>query len=131
VKRQNILNVRALLLEELRAGGEGWGMDLIDRVAIRSEDGFRLSVGAVYPTLYALVAEGLVSEDRDPRRMRAARGGGAGRGGAVIGRPVAAVYALTAAGRREAERLRAAVLAMYGGVGEDAAPGRRRAASGR
>ncbi len=89
--------VTALLTELLH--GEGYGLDLIDRIKNRSNGQVVLNPGNTYPALRQLEAEGLVkSWEGDPSPDRG-------------GRP-RVFYRLTAEGKRVAEKQREGLLAL-------------------
>lgn len=63
---ETMISAKVALLQAL-LDGEGYGLDLIDRVAERTKGKVRLRHGSVYPALRALEREGLVrSWDGEP-----------------------------------------------------------------
>jgi len=96
------VNAKAALLQALRHG-EGFGLELIDRVAERTKGRIKLGQGSVYPALRDLEEEGLVkSWDGEPLSERG-------------GRP-RRYYELTAKGRHVAVEQRAAVAGLFGNL---------------
>lgn len=91
---------RAALLQVL-VHGEGFGLDLIERVRSRTNGAVVLHQGSIYPALRALEREGLVtSREGDPLPERG-------------GRP-RVYYKLTALGQDEALANRDAVIGLFG-----------------
>ena len=94
------VNAKAALLQAL-IRGEGYGLDLIDRVKERTKGKVKLHQGNVYPALRDLEREGLLkSYESDPLPERG-------------GRP-RRYYKLTAAGQRAATQDRDAVAGLFG-----------------
>jgi PadR family transcriptional regulator PadR len=94
------LNVKGALLQAL-IRGEGYGLELIDRVRERTKGAVVLKQSTVYPALRALEKEGLVeSYERNPLPERG-------------GRP-RVYYSLTADGRRVALDDQRATLNLFG-----------------
>lgn len=93
------MNASAALLQALLEG-EGYGLDLIERVRLRTRGAIRLLHGSVYPALRALEREGL---------LRSFSGESARETG---GRP-RRYYELTAKGRRLAHSQERAVSGLY------------------
>jgi len=90
---------KAALLQALVAG-EGYGLELIDRVKQQTNGAIMLGQGRVYPALRELEQEGLVkSYESDPLPERG-------------GRP-RRYYKLTAEGRRAATAQRNAVNGLF------------------
>lgn len=95
------LTTRAALLLALR-DGPGYGLDLIRRVAERTDRAIRLSEARVYPTLKALEREKLLSASTvAPKGRRGAR--------------ARTYYDLTIAGVRASTECRDAVAALAAG----------------
>lgn len=82
------MGTKAALLQAL-VRGEGYGLELIERIRAASRGSIRLKEGAVYPALRGLEEAGLVRHSKD--ESTAARGGRPRR-----------YYQLTATGRRVA-----------------------------
>ncbi len=59
------LNAKAALLQVL-VSGEGYGLELIDRVAKRTGGKMKLHEGSAYPALRSLEREGLVKSYESP-----------------------------------------------------------------
>ncbi len=93
------MSARAALLQAL-ISGDGYGLELIERVREKSKGAVVLHQGSIYPALRALEDEGFVrSYDGEPLPERA-------------GRP-RRYYKLTAAGRRAALETREAVVGLF------------------
>jgi PadR family transcriptional regulator len=98
------INAKAALLQAL-IRGEGYGLELIDRVKERTKGAVSLHMGNTYPALRELEAEGLLkSWEADPTPERG-------------GRP-RRYYKLTAAGQRAAMEQTRAVAGLFGLVPE-------------
>ncbi len=96
----NYVTPKSAILEVL-ISGDGYGLDIIDRVAERTDGAIKLHQGSVYPALRALEREGLVeSYDGPPLPERG-------------GRP-RRYYKLTALGARKAQEQRLAVRGLFG-----------------
>ncbi|MDZ4696659.1 MAG: PadR family transcriptional regulator [Deltaproteobacteria bacterium] len=96
----NPVTAKAALLRAL-VQGEGFGLDLIDRVKVMSGGEVMLGQGSVYPALRDLEREGLVSSwEGEPTAERG-------------GRP-RRYYKLTALGKRAALDTRRTVMALFG-----------------
>ena len=96
----SIVTAQGALLQVL-IDGEGYGLELIERVAARTKGKVALGQGSVYPALRGLEADGLVkSREADPTPERG-------------GRP-RVYYKLTAAGQREAIAARKAMAVLFG-----------------
>jgi PadR family transcriptional regulator PadR len=94
------VNAKAALLQALTSG-QGYGLELIDRVAEKTQGKIRLHEGSVYPALRALEREGLIGSHRsDPLPERG-------------GRP-RRYYELTAEGRRVATQQQKTALRLFG-----------------
>lgn len=88
----------ALLIELLH--GEGYGLDLMDRIDARSKGCVKVTFGTLYPVLRQLERKGLlVARETDASRERGSR--------------PRRYYGLTAAGRQAAEAQRAGLLALF------------------
>jgi len=93
------ITARAALLQVLSTG-EGYGLELIERVRTRSGGVVVLHQGSIYPTLRALELEGLVdSYEADPMPERG-------------GRP-RRYYRLRPKGERVARTLREGILGLF------------------
>lgn len=93
------VNAKAALLQAL-ISGPGYGLELIERVAKKTEGKIALHEGSVYPALRALEREGLVrSYGGDPLPERG-------------GRP-RRYYELTAEGSRAAAQQQTAALRLF------------------
>ena len=91
---------RAALLQAL-ISGEGYGLELIERVRLRTKGKVIIGQGSLYPALRELEEEGLLrSWDGEPRPERG-------------GRP-RRYYTLTAQGQRAALETREAVGGLFG-----------------
>jgi PadR family transcriptional regulator, regulatory protein PadR len=100
------VNAKAALLQAL-IRGEGYGLELIERVKQRTQGTVKLHQGNTYPALRELEKEGLLkSWDADPTPERG-------------GRP-RRYYKLTAAGQRAATQQSVAVAGLFGLVPEPA-----------
>ncbi|HVF58249.1 MAG TPA: PadR family transcriptional regulator [Thermoanaerobaculia bacterium] len=67
------VNAKAALLQAL-ISGSGYGLELIDRVAEKTQGQIRLHQGSVYPALRSLEREGLIGSYRgDPLPERGGR----------------------------------------------------------
>lgn len=96
------INAKAALLQAL-VRGEGYGMELIERVKKQTKGSMELGNASVYPALRALEAEGLVeSYESEPMPERG-------------GRP-RRYYKITALGRRAAVDNRRTALSLFGGL---------------
>jgi PadR family transcriptional regulator, regulatory protein PadR len=94
------VNAKSALLQAL-IRGEGYGLELIERVKQRTGGKMKLHQGNTYPALRELEAEGLVkSWEADPSPDRG-------------GRP-RRYYKLTAAGARAATQQTEAVAGLFG-----------------
>lgn len=94
------VNAKAALLQAL-ISGPGYGLELIERVAQKTEGKIALHEGSVYPALRTLEREGLVrsySSDPSPERS---------------GRP-RRYYELTAEGGRLATQQQTTALQLFG-----------------
>jgi len=97
---QLFIDHKAALLQALAAGGEGYGLELIDRVKQQTNGAITLLQGRVYPALRELEQEGFVkSYESDPLPERG-------------GRP-RRYYKLTAEGRRAATAQRNAASSLF------------------
>lgn len=96
------VTAKAALLQAL-IQGEGYGLELIDRVEQRTEGKVRLHQGSVYPALRGLEREGLVESYEGP--LLPERGGRPRR-----------YYRLTAQGSKAALEQRRAVGGLFGAV---------------
>jgi PadR family transcriptional regulator, regulatory protein PadR len=97
---ETLMNARAALLAAL-LDGEGYGLELMARVADRTGGAIRLGEGSVYPALRALERDHLLdSYEGEPLPERG-------------GRP-RRYYRLTAKGRRVAEEQSRAILGLVG-----------------
>jgi PadR family transcriptional regulator len=93
------VNAKAALLQAL-ISGPGYGLELIERVAKKTESRIALHEGSVYPALRALEREGLIrSYSGDPLPERG-------------GRP-RRYYELTAEGCRVATQQQATALRLF------------------
>jgi len=88
INDMELLGTKAALIQAL-VSGEGYGLELIERIRAASRGSICLKEGAIYPALRSMEAEGLVRHSKD--EPTAARGGRPRR-----------YYQLTAAGRRVA-----------------------------
>jgi len=94
-----IVDTKSALLQAL-ISGEGYGLELIERIRARTEGKVALLQGRVYPALRELEIDGLVkSYETEPLAERG-------------GRP-RRYYRLTAEGRRAALLQQKAVLALF------------------
>lgn len=93
------VSAKTALLQALVAG-DGYGLELIDRVRERTDDKIKLHQGSVYPALRSLEREGLV-ESYEGKTMQE-RGGRTRR-----------YYRITAQGLREAHQNRQAVWGLF------------------
>jgi PadR family transcriptional regulator, regulatory protein PadR len=94
------VNTKTALLQAL-IRGEGYGLELIDRVRQRTKGAVKLHMGNTYPALRELEAEGLVkSWEADPTPERG-------------GRP-RRYYKLTATGQRAATEQKQAIAGLFG-----------------
>src|SRR3954471_3335944 len=94
------VNARAALLEALLSG-DGYGLELIERVKTRTAGRVALGTASVYPALRALEAEGLLeSYDGEPLPERG-------------GRP-RRYYRITGLGRRTAYETRKTMRGLFG-----------------
>lgn len=94
------LSSKGALLQALTRG-EGYGLELIERVKERTQRKVVLTQGTVYPALRALEKEGLVeSYESEPLPERG-------------GRP-RVYYRLTAAGHRAAQEQREVTINLFG-----------------
>jgi len=93
------INAKAALLEALLSG-DGYGLELIERVRDRTKGRISLGTYSVYPALRSLEAEGLLeSYDGEPLPERG-------------GRP-RRYYRITGAGRRVAYETRNAIKGLF------------------
>jgi PadR family transcriptional regulator PadR len=95
-----MIDAKTALLQAL-ISGEGYGLELIDRVKERTQGRVRLGQGSIYPALRDLERDGLIesfSGESVPERA---------------GRP-RIYYRLTGEGRRAAFEERRAVLELFG-----------------
>ena len=98
-----IIDTRSALLQAL-LDGEGYGLELIERVKSRTNGAVDLLQGRVYPALRELEAEGLLrSWEGEPIAERG-------------GRP-RRFYEITALGRKAALRNRKAVIGLFEPLG--------------
>jgi PadR family transcriptional regulator PadR len=95
------ISARAALLQAL-VEKKGYGLDLIDRVAVATKGRVNLHQGNTYPALRSLESEGLlVSHEAEPDKVRG-------------GRP-RRYYELTARGEKEAHEDREIVSTLFSG----------------
>ena len=99
LRMDTLLTAKAALMAVLPQG-PGYGAELIERVARRTEGRLRLAKGAVYPALHAMENQGLVRGREAP--LPAGLKGGPRR-----------LYRLTAKGEREAFEQQRTLLNLY------------------
>ncbi|NPD25628.1 PadR family transcriptional regulator [Corallococcus exiguus] len=101
----NKVSIRTALLAALLSG-EGYGLELADRVSTRTKGQVLLTSGSLYPTLRAMEEEGLLSSREEPDPERG-------------GRP-RRIYKLTGEGQRRALDERTIVLGLFDYIPERA-----------
>lgn len=97
--KETSVSTKAALLAVLTRG-EGYGLELRDRVSVHSGGHITVAVGRVYPTLQRLEAGGYVTSREDKTTQ--------GRGGRLRRH-----YRLTARGRRLASEQAQAILSLF------------------
>jgi PadR family transcriptional regulator PadR len=104
-----VIDAKCALLQAL-ISGDGYGLELIERVRERTGGRIRFGQGTIYPALRDLEREGLIESfegETVPERA---------------GRP-RVYYRLTGEGRKAAFEERRAVLGLFGAVDGERVPG--------